>query len=86
MDLRNLLKSFDTIVEGDTKETEKGREHKGDYGNKYGKEDVRDQYGHKIGKKDKGAEAKKDEPKKGRGRPPKSGTHSVSPEIGRAHV
>jgi hypothetical protein len=45
--------------------------HKGTYGTSYGKEDVRDQYGHKIGKVDKGAEAKKDEPKKGRGRPKK---------------
>jgi hypothetical protein len=45
--------------------------HKGTYGNSYGKEDVRDQYGHKIGKVDKGAEAKKDAPKRGRGRPTK---------------
>jgi len=45
--------------------------HKGTYGNSYGKEDVRDQYGHKIGKIDKGSEAKKDAPKRGRGRPTK---------------
>jgi hypothetical protein len=45
--------------------------HKGDYGNKYGKEDVRDQYGHKVGKVDKGAEGKKEAPKRGRGRPTK---------------
>jgi hypothetical protein len=45
--------------------------HKGTYGNSYGKEDVRDQYGHKIGKVDKGSEAKKDAPKRGRGRPTK---------------
>ena len=41
MDFKSLLKSFDTLAEGDVV-------HKGDYGNKYGKEDVRDQYGHKI--------------------------------------
>lgn len=64
MDFKSLLKSFDTLAEGDVV-------HKGDYGNKYGKEDVRDQYGHKIGKVDKGEEAKKSEPKKGRGRPKK---------------
>ena len=45
--------------------------HKGTYGTSYGKEDVRDQYGHKIGKVNKDAEAKQDEPKKGRGRPKK---------------
>ena len=71
MDFRSLLQSMNTIAEGETKETEKGRVHKGEYGNKYGKEDVRDQYGHKIGKVDKGEEAKKDAPKKGRGRPKK---------------
>jgi hypothetical protein len=45
--------------------------HKGTYGTSYGKEDVRDQYGHRVGKVNKDAEAKKDEPKKGRGRPKK---------------
>ena len=45
--------------------------HKGTYGNSYGKEDVRDQYGHRVGKVDKGADAKKDAPKRGRGRPTK---------------
>ncbi len=64
MDFKSLLQSFDTITEGDVV-------HKGEYGNKYGKEDVRDQYGHKVGKVDKGAQAKKEEPKKGRGRPKK---------------
>jgi hypothetical protein len=64
MDIKSLLQSFDTIAED-------SKVHKGTYGTSYGKEDVRDQYGHKIGKVDKGAEAKKDEPKKGRGRPKK---------------
>lgn len=45
--------------------------HKGDYGNKYEPEVVRDQYGHKIGKVNKGADGKKDAPKRGRGRPTK---------------
>jgi len=71
MDFKSILNSLSTISEGETKETEKGRVHKGEYGNKYGKEDVRDQYGHKVGKKDKGEEAKKEAPKKGRGRPKK---------------
>ena len=64
MDIKSLLQSFDTIAED-------SKVHKGTYGTSYGKEDVRDQYGHKIGKIDKGSEAKKDEPKKGRGRPKK---------------
>jgi hypothetical protein len=55
--------------------------HKGTYGTSYGKEDVRDQYGHRVGKVNKGAEATKDEPKKGRGRPKKgagtSGEHKT---------
>ena len=64
MDIKSLLQTFNTIAED-------SKVHKGTYGTSYGKEDVRDQYGHKIGKVDKGAEAKKDEPKKGRGRPKK---------------
>ena len=64
MDIKSLLQSFDTIAED-------SKVHKGTYGTSYGKEDVRDQYGHKIGKVNKDAEAKKDEPKKGRGRPKK---------------
>lgn len=71
MDFRNILQSLNSLSEGETKETDKGRTHKGEYGNKYGKEDVRDQYGHKIGRKDKDEKTKKDEPKRGRGRPTK---------------
>ena len=71
MDFRDILQSLNTITENEKKEPEKGRVHKGEYGNKYGKEDVRDRYGHRIGKKDKDAESKKEEPKKGRGRPKK---------------
>ena len=72
MDFRNLLQAMSSLSEGETKETPKGRVHKGDYGSSHGKEDVRDQYGHKIGKINKNAEAKKDAPKKGRGRPKKN--------------
>ena len=74
MDFRSLLQSFNTISEAE------GKVHKGTYGTSYGKEDVRDQYGHKVGKIDKETDNKKDEPKRGRGRPPKTGEHSASPE------
>ena len=64
MDFRDLIQSLDTI-------NEDSKVHKGTYGNKHGKEDVRDQYGHKIGKIDKDDDEKssKEAPKKGRGRP-----------------
>ena len=64
MDFRSLIQSLDTI-------NEDSKVHKGTYGTSHGKEDVRDQYGHRVGKVNKGAETKKDEPKKGRGRPKK---------------
>jgi hypothetical protein len=64
MDFKTLLQSMDTI-------SEDSKVHKGTYGTSHGKEDVRDQYGHKIGKINKDADSKKDEPKKGRGRPKK---------------
>lgn len=64
------------VSEGETKETGKGRVHTGDYGKKHGEEDVRDQYGARIGKKNNDAQAKKDEPKKGRGRPKKGADDS----------
>ena len=74
MDFKSLLQTIDTINEDSTV-------HKGTYGTSYGKEDVRDQYGHRVGKVNKGAETKKDEPKKGRGRPKKgagtSGEHKT---------
>lgn len=68
MDFKSMLQSMTSLSEA-----EGSRVHKGTYGTSYGKEDVRDQYGHKVGKVDKGAEAKKDAPKKGRGRPKKDG-------------
>jgi len=69
MDFRSLIQSLDAI-------NEDSKVHKGTYGNSYGKEDVRDQYGHKVGKVNKGAEDKKEAPKKGRGRPKKGADDS----------
>jgi hypothetical protein len=71
MDFKSLLSQLDQL-----NEAEGTTVHKGTYGTSHGKEDVRDQYGHKIGKQDKGAEAKKDAPKKGRGRPKKGADDS----------
>jgi hypothetical protein len=72
MDFKSLLSQLDQLNEAETKTNDTGRVHKGDYGTSYGKEDVRDQYGHKIGKVNKDVQAKKEEPKKGRGRPTKA--------------
>lgn len=71
MDFKSILSQLDQL-----NEAEGTTVHKGTYGTSHGKEDVRDQYGHKIGKQDKGAEAKKDAPKKGRGRPKKGADDS----------
>jgi hypothetical protein len=71
MDFKSLLSQLDQL-----NEEEGTTVHKGTYGTSHGKEDVRDQYGHKIGKQDKGAEVKKDAPKKGRGRPKKGADDS----------
>jgi hypothetical protein len=71
MDFKSLLSQLDQLNEAEGKTV-----HKGTYGTSHGKEDVRDQYGHKIGKQDKGAETKKDAPKKGRGRPKKGADDS----------
>lgn len=64
MSFKDILSKLDQLSEGDVK-------HTGTYGTSYGKEDVRDQYGHKIGRVDKEKDAKKEMPKKGRGRPKK---------------
>jgi hypothetical protein len=71
MDFKSILSQLDQL-----NEAEGTTVHKGTYGTSHGKEDVRDQYGHKIGKQDKGAETKKDAPKKGRGRPKKGADDS----------
>jgi hypothetical protein len=59
MDFKSLLSQLDQLNEAETKTTDTGRVHKGDYGTSHGKEDVRDQYGHKIGKVNKDVQAKK---------------------------
>lgn len=69
MSFKDILSKLDQLSEGDVK-------HTGTYGTSYGKEDVRDQYGHKIGKVDKEAGAKKEAPKRGRGRPKKGADDS----------
>jgi len=74
--MRDLLKSLTQISEAETKDTKTGRIHKGDYGNKHGVEDVRDQYGARVGKKNHDVAAKKEAPKKGRGRPKKGADDS----------
>jgi hypothetical protein len=83
MDFKSLLQSMTTLSEGETKETSKGREHKGTYGTSHGKEDVRDQYGHKIGRvdKDKDDKAKKDDAPKKRGRPTKAAKDETGADI-----
>jgi hypothetical protein len=60
----------ETMFEG-KETTDKGVKHTGSYGKRHGKEEVRDQYGAKIGKIDLDKETKKDEPKRGKGRPKK---------------
>ena len=81
MDFRSLLQTMYTINEGETKETSKGREHKGTYGTSHGKEDVRDQYGHKIGKVNKDTADKKSDAPKKRGRPTKAAKDSTGADI-----
>lgn len=69
MSFKDILSKLDQLSEADVS-------HKGTYGTSYGKEDVRDQYGHRVGKVDKGAETKKEAPKRGRGRPKKGADDS----------
>lgn len=57
MDFRNMLKSLTALSEGETKETGKGRVHKGSYGTSYDGDDDKKE--------------KKPEVKRGRGRPKK---------------
>ena len=63
MSFKDILSKFDQLSEAETKETEKGRVHKGDYGRHYDTDEEGDEK-----KKDK---AKADAPKRGRGRPKK---------------
>ncbi len=65
MDFRNILQSLSTITEGETKETEKGRVHKGSYGRHFDTDEEGDE-----------KKAKKPEVKRGRGRPKKDSDES----------
>ena len=72
MDIRDILKSFDNISEATTT-TDKGTVHKsgpGEYGNRHGSDDVKDQYGKPIGRMSLGKMGLANEPKRGKGRPP----------------
>ena len=72
MDIRDILKSFDNISEATTT-TDKGTVHKsgpGEYGNRHGSDDVKDQYGKPIGRVSLGKMGLANEPKRGKGRPP----------------
>ena len=73
MDIRDILKSFDNLSEGEKTTTDKGTVHKataGGYGNQHGTDDVKDQYGKPIGKVSLGKLGAQNEPKRGKGRPP----------------
>jgi len=63
MNFKDMLDKISKLSEGETKETEKGRVHKGDYGRHFDTDEEGDEK-----KKDK---AKADAPKRGRGRPKK---------------
>ena len=67
MDIRDILKSFDNLSEGDSTVHKAGP---GGYGNKHGSEDVTDQYGKPIGRMSLGKLGAQNEPKRGKGRPP----------------
>ena len=67
MDIRDILKSFDNLSEGDSTVHKAGP---GGYGNKHGSEDVTDQYGKPIGRMSLGKLGAQNELKRGKGRPP----------------
>jgi hypothetical protein len=67
MDIRDILKSFDNLSEGESTVHRAGP---GGYGNKHGSEDVTDQYGKPIGRMSLGKLGAQNEPKRGKGRPP----------------
>lgn len=62
MDFKNILQALTSLSEGETKETSKGREHKGSYGTSYDGDDDKKE--------------KKPEVKRGRGRPKKDADDS----------
>ena len=69
MDIRDILKSFDQLTEGDSTVHKAGP---GGYGNRHGTDDVTDQYGKPIGKVSLASLAPKDDKPKKRGAPVKA--------------
>ena len=79
MDFRDILKSFDNLSEGEKTVSDKGTVHKsgpGEYGNKHGSEDVKDQYGNRVGRASLSKMDDKPAVKRGKGRPPKNADSS----------
>ena len=69
MDIRDILKSFDQLTEGDSTVHKAGP---GGYGNRHGSEDVTDQYGKPIGRTSLSKMSDAPAVKRGKGRPPKA--------------
>jgi len=69
MDIRDILKSFDQLTEGESTVHKAGP---GGYGNRYGSEDVTDQYGKPIGRASLSKMSDAPAIKRGKGRPPKN--------------
>jgi len=69
MDIRDILKSFDQLTEGESTVHKAGP---GGYGNRHGSEDVTDQYGKPIGRVSLSKMSDAPAIKRGKGRPPKN--------------
>jgi hypothetical protein len=73
MDIRDILKSFDQLTEGDSTVHKAGP---GGYGNRHGTDDVTDQYGKPIGRTSLAKMNDAPAVKRGKGRPPKNADSS----------
>ena len=73
MDIRDILKSFDQLTEGDSTVHKAGP---GGYGNRHGTDDVTDQYGKPIGRTSLAKMNDAPAVKRGKGRPPKNANSS----------
>jgi len=73
MDIRDILKSFDQLTEGESTVHKAGP---GGYGNRHGSEDVTDQYGKPIGRASLSKMSDAPAVKRGKGRPPKAADSS----------
>jgi len=73
MDIRDILKSFDQLTEGESTVHKAGP---GGYGNRHGSEDVTDQYGKPIGRRSLSKASDEPAVKRGKGRPPKNADSS----------